>query len=427
MTAAVMTESPPGVASNGDRVASSENRAVVTKFYRAVNDVLATGNARSLDGLLAPNFRHDLGLARTESSRDGLVRDLLAIRAIDPSFQIVVEEIDTGDRWVLAHVRESRATNGTFLGILLPADELMWGTADLFEIASGHILGLQRFGTDGALREPLGEVQVEAPRGPLAVTITRLALAPGAETPWLIDPGPALISVEEGAIEIRGGVAPPLRVGDATPEASLPSRTVLEGGGMVGLPAGVPFVLHNPGTIRATALGASLLPSGETLTLTAFEGENQRRMALFGPEPTAGSFGQSTSLPEGVTVDLLGSGIATNIAPGPILLAIGRVALSSRAGVPPHEVTGAELMVIESGQGWLKMERGRARIRRTEGAPISVEDLSNHPGGVEVIIGPGGQAFLDLDALSSLHATDTAFGSTALILTVRPAPVTPRS
>ena len=177
--------------------AAAANIALVRRFYAAVNEALQTGEASSLDGVVAVNFVDRTARPGFTPTRDGLARHLLALRATFPAMRLTPEEpIAQGDS-VLARVWVEGAVDGVFLGVPLAGLPPTWETHDLFRIAGDRIVERRGAGDWPVLPSPLGQAPLrgrrQRPSSGWRATPTRRARQPrmGDLGPLLLAVGPA--------------------------------------------------------------------------------------------------------------------------------------------------------------------------------------------------------------------------------------------
>ena len=355
---------PTGVA-GVDRSAAS--KAVVERFYAAVNDALHTGNPPDLDGVVAPEALRSRG----QPSAD-IIETLDWLRTAFPGGQLVVGDlIADGDRLV-AVVAIDGDWHDPVTGLPVHGPSITWRAVDRFRLKEGQIVAFDRWeqDRDAASAQPLFAAPLaRLPASPAAVEVTRVTLPPGARLSGLIGPGPELLLLERGSLAVR--LAGSAQRGDPRGTGT-PSEggVTLSPGGLLVVPTGTPFAIENGGQVPAVVLEVALRPTAERTP----ENEGVDASAL----------GSAAPVP-GVAVQTLVSGQAVELPAGPGTVVATRLTLATGAGIAPHKVAGAELLAVEAGTLDLVISAGEGQLTRATGeerltAPNASASGSGGPG-----------------------------------------------
>jgi predicted ester cyclase len=326
----------PAVALDGDPEARA-HAALIRRFYVAVNEVLATGNTVQLDDILdADLVDHAVGPVMPPG-RDGFVRSLRSLHEVAPKLQLKVLDVVVQDDRVAARLRVDGGEGAAFLGLPIAPDRL-WGAVDVFRVAAGRIA--ERWGGPAGLASfaPLLtlEVPIEQPTYG-TVTLERWTYAPRTSETRATDLGFVVLLVDAGTltVEVTSGADGADSVaggkkgtaGDGRAPTPGPPK-FLKAGDAVVIPQGGRIAVRNDGAVPAVVLA----------------------VVAAVPAPSEGPMaGAGGAKPTGVDHQILAGGPAANLPAGQATIAIGRVALASRAGLPSHMVGIAELALVESG------------------------------------------------------------------------------
>jgi predicted ester cyclase len=256
--------SPPPLAADP----TGANREVVRRFYDAVNAALRTDDTSALAAVVAADFvAHPPPLAAPGPA--GLARYLAALRAGYPALRLTVEEVVVEDDRAVARVRPDGAALGTFLGLPLAELPPPWGTIDWFRLADGRIAERWSAGDTPVLLEEQRHVHLGGrfPSRPV-VALAQTTYAPGGWEETVAGAARILV-VESGAlavaIEPRSPV--PALISPAPGDEPWPraspvapgSALSLTAGGLIALPEGSRYTIHNAGSVPAVALDLTLI------------------------------------------------------------------------------------------------------------------------------------------------------------------------
>ena len=263
------------------------------------------------------------------------------------------------------------------------------------------------------MAEILAVGRLEAvPPGPVVVDLIRATFPPGSTTPPGPDPGPSLVSVEQGALsfELEG---PASLTTAATPDTTPPGPAPVEGGvtlypgDSLLIPAETGFRAFNDGSEPAVALVGRVYPP-----VPAGPGTPP---ALAGTPPAAGS---------PVDYVTLVAGVAELPPPTPAALVLARLNYPAGAADPaPSENAGPLLAYVDEGTIGYTVVSRQSEVYRSRGGgspePATLAPERAEPG-VEVTLRAGDAVF---EAHGTVSAARNAGSEPAgvLILTLVPA------
>jgi hypothetical protein len=192
---------------------------------------------------------------------------------------------------------------------------------------------------------------------------------------------------------------------------------VLRPGDAVAVPGATRFDLRNEAATPAVALGFAL-----TAALARPGGVLR---GLHVPGPT----GQTIVWPAGVTVEPLATGSLGSLSSAPISVAVGRVALAPKAGLPLRTAEGIELFAVESGRLRL-VAGGPATVfdhgRDRSAFPVNVSDFGGSAGqGVDLTLESSAAAVVDGGVVSLCNPDDVP--AEVWVVTLQPAGTVPES
>ncbi len=250
-----------------------------------------------------------------------------------------------------------------------------------------HVTQRQRGERDEALaaaidREPIATVErVDGLSPPLTLGIARVVLRPGASALAATPDGARIIVVESGVLAIASVsqgkqplTAAQLTAGDPAPgsgdELFVPAGTAMAFGAL-----GVASV-RNPGARSVVALD----------------------IAVYREEPRPLSRAFTTE--DGISFQLLANGNATAAPKGRVVVALERLRLGARSGLPPDVSVGLTLMYVEAGSLELSPVAGEVfSARAAASAPYSMPGaLQPIPIGEQREVTAGGVVFLPVGA-----------------------------
>jgi predicted ester cyclase len=139
LAAGIAVTTRPAIAPATDRGAA--NVALVRRFYDAVNETLRSGDATSLDAVVAADLVEHPSALGGVAGREGLVRSLVSRRAAFPGLRLAVDDVrPAGPDRVVAFVHPSPAAAGRFLGLPVPPEFATWGPTDVFRLEADRVV-----------------------------------------------------------------------------------------------------------------------------------------------------------------------------------------------------------------------------------------------------------------------------------------------
>jgi hypothetical protein len=358
------------------RATGAANLAAVRRFYDAVNDVIATGDAGSLTVVLSPDYREADDAGGLVPGRDPLERSLLALHETVPELRLQTMDLfGDGDR-VLAVVRADEERGATTFGLTLN-DPLWWSPIEVFRVVGGLVAERAAIGRRPAVLEPI----VQTPIGPPPVTqgivtVARVTLEPGG---WLREPrvhGVRVLVVAAGTLEVS--VAPD---GSSAGSWDGIGRT-LEAGDWLVVPSGEMgsgYAARNGESATTVYLEVRLAADAARSVATAPIADGAATQVMAG--------GQLVALPAAsinlsvVRVNLLpGDCLAWSAPAGPILLWVerGALVLVTGAWAEPRirsqtgQISRLPQAVLAAGDGALLDEGTDAEIQNVGDGSVEV-------------------------------------------------------
>jgi hypothetical protein len=387
-------------------VESADAAATAQAFYAAVNEVLATGKAAPLDHLVSPGLVEHPPRPG-DGGRAGLVRVLLARRAVFPGLRVAVDDARAaGDDLVAIRVRAAGPTAGSFLGMPVPAVTTAWGPVELLRVADGRVAERWTGTGDATMLSPLWEAALPSSESDASavVALRRITWEPGAELDVDRNPGAWFFLAERGALSLAAGLGPPVPLGSDETETLGP-------GNLFAVPPGADFAVRNGGTAPAVALVVAIwTPPSVTFPITgqggaAYTGEREAVALGLGWDARG-----EVALAPGVTARVLVTAPGVEVPAG-ATLALGQVALAPGAALS-LATEGTLVVALEAGGIEIGAEGGIAWTIDTTGTREEV------PGRAAVATGAGAVATTGPVGLWQSGADPAVL----LVLAVRPAP-----
>jgi SnoaL-like domain len=366
------------VLSKPDKVApisrpSSMNEQLVRDFYSGINEVIRSGDPSVLNSIVTPEFAWCDPCFDQSPTREGFNRYLKHLHRTAPGARLEADAVvaDFQNR-VTARVR--------VFGLPLLAEPTFWGPVDMLRIAGGFITERHNGPDNIALIEPLLETRLDAlPPDVTGMVMARLNFPVNSQLEELLSPGPVILVVQSGAIEVRmendgrivrGGVKTSTESSDAT----------LHEGDAAIIPPVVRYELLPVGTQPAVALGVTLYYSDYVIDSSS----------RWDPGPTLafaerGAVAVSSSLFP--AVQILGADTMGAWPSGPVRVAIGRAILGPGARMfpPPSD---SMLLAVETGSIDIVGAEGRTVVAGTGVAQPaeSVSEIRNAGDGLAVLL-----------------------------------------
>jgi quercetin dioxygenase-like cupin family protein len=386
LASALLLRPPPSVAM--DDATARANQAAAQRFYEAVNEAIASGDATALGSVLAPDYAEPDDTGNLAPGREALERNLRMLHEITPELRLEPDWLASDAGRVVARVHFSGGVDARYLGLALDAPPL-WSAVDVFLVVDGRVA--ERSGTGGrpAFLEPLGREPFDlGPPGDRVVLATRVVLPPGG---WYRGPsigGVRLLAVEQGSLGVNVAEEPwqtaPLPEAEA-PVAVLPTlgslsltwagldTSELAAGERLFLPDGAAFAVRNLGEEPAVLL--------QVLAATPF-----------GLPNSAVAYHTAAS---GVATWVLAGGQKVAATEGPAALSLGRATLAPGGRLAWVEAPGPVLLVVEAGTATLATEgRSEAWVQRRAEGVAHYLGLATLAAGDGALIGAGPAAEL---------------------------------
>jgi steroid delta-isomerase-like uncharacterized protein len=119
-------------------MATEENKAIVQRFYKLVEEVLRTGDVDALDEILAPEFvHHQLG---APPDLESYKQFFAMLRLACPDLSQTVEDVIAEDDKVVDRLRWQATHQGPFMGIPPSGNTLTMTEIHINRIAGGRIV-----------------------------------------------------------------------------------------------------------------------------------------------------------------------------------------------------------------------------------------------------------------------------------------------
>lgn len=197
--------------------------------------------------------------------------------------------------------------------------------------------------------------QGEMPVAPAFVRLLRIHLEPGASSPLHTHPGPEFGLVETGTLTVQvNGVArlsrpeEPVAEGTPTPnEAPLNSEFEMSVGEQIYFIPQTPMTFRNGGSEPVTLFSAVILPAGH---------QHPPGITYLAGQPDAADFA-------GVTPEILGDGVATELPTGTSVLTVERVRYEPGEAIPAFD--GPVLLSLDQGVFDFTVVGGKVQVSRT--------------------------------------------------------------
>jgi hypothetical protein len=350
-----------------DAEPATANEEVVRRYYAAANAAIVAGE---IDGLMAvvaadlvlpPGLSEGAGVA----GRDVLVDRFLALHEAQPNLRVVVRDIVADEDDVVARVAIEGVGSGLPPAVRFSRFDEDW--LDGFHVQRGKVVAA--WGATVGLRPPDPVLLAEISNPHLAepvVGLTRLTLAPGAQMPVLIGPGPMVVMPEATTLRVRiDGVGRLTRAGvGGNPTLASTERGVsfeLGPWDQVAVSAGVSFTLRNPGDEPAVALVAAVYPAIAFDPVTFDNAGIETRslaVAIFEPDHRGLPNERADHLDDlSISWEPLSRGAAP-VSPGRLRLSVERVVVAPGGVIPAFQPTSSMLVAVEQGMVVTDVDRG---------------------------------------------------------------------
>jgi quercetin dioxygenase-like cupin family protein/predicted ester cyclase len=336
-------QKPVLIAATSDSAAAETART----FYRAINLYLGTGDAQTLEQLLAPGFVGHVPHVDGVESAQAFLQYLESLRSTFPGLQLEVRDLSAQAGTVAVDIKLTGDTIGAFTGLPLDAGAGVSG----YEVL--RVEGQQIAERWGSREMPpsfrlafAGEMPVNAdifsePR------IERLELKPNGVLE-LIDYGGFLLIAESLGLTYEVVSLPYPANTSKSPFARSSSDFPVPDEGM--------SVAAAPGEAAAFPAGVRLqmLNTGSEVVHALVVSVRQAQLSMGGelPYKVLESIGAERSLMAG------GGVVPTSLPDSTRLISVGAIVLPPGAVIPRHVTVDAELLVVADGQIEVAVDQG---------------------------------------------------------------------
>ena len=346
---------------------AASNEEVVRRYYAAANAAIATGEINELLVVVSEDLELPPGLSEDAvvSSRDVLIDRFLALHATQPNLRVAVRDVVADEDDVVARVTVEGEASGLPPAVQLSRFGEDW--LDGFHVQRGEVVAA--WGATVGLSPPspvlLAEISDPHSAEPV-VGLTRLTLAPGAQMPVLIGPGPMVVMPEATTLQVRiDGVGRLTRAGvGSDPTLASTERGVsfdLGPRDQVGVSAGVSFTLRNPGDEPAVALVAAVYPAIAFDPVSFNNAGIETRslaVAIFEPDHRGLANERADHLDDlSISWEPLSRGPAP-VPSGRLRLSMERVVVAPGGVIPAFQPTSSMLVAVEQGVVVVDVDRG---------------------------------------------------------------------
>jgi hypothetical protein len=342
--------------------------AMANRFYEAANTVVSTGDAITLEAILAPDFVDHLTTPGLPPGRVGLIQLLLARHATMPESRLVIDHTLVAGDEITVRVHVESETADVFLGLPLPDDTGQWGPQEILRIEGDLVVERYSSARPSLLALPLWSLPcpvLEPPPSIQVMFLEALLLAPGAHQ----------LVTDESATQL-------VYVASGRPTTTGEPMTQRHGGHQIPLPILRPGVAVSP-----AAGGPGYTRSGEPVTLAPgdlVELPATGRLALANDSPDEAHLIIFAITPD-TRVRLRSSEFrptAEDAVPPGSTIAAGRLVLApgTTFALPPSEAP--VLAVVED--GWLEVATPQEQAGTFRWQPVHARQ------GIAAVTGDGG-------------------------------------
>jgi hypothetical protein len=409
-------------------ILGADGEVIARRYYAAINEAIRTGDLSLLDGVAAPGADEQ----RSDAMAAGcdLRCRVAALYRLAPDAQLVIDEVVAdGDRLaVRLHVEANDRPR--FLGLPLLDDLSPWASVDFLRIVAGRVAETHSGAGPPLVIEPLARAGIDAiPVAPYRLGLIQLTLAPGASLAELSTAGPLVLLMEHGALAVRADRPVTIRrsaFGSAAARDESGVGSVrIAGGDQLVLATDTGYELSNMGNDPVVVLAAAALEGDGGMTNRWVRARTLDEVLFIPGEPETVSQADAPVLwPPGVQGELLADGVITTGSTAAATIGLARLTFEPSAALPTHHMSGAEMLVVETGSGAVDLIRGQGAIRPRRG-DVLARLWPPGDGPLRVLtIAPGGSAVLQPGASAGVRNTGTE-PLAMLILTFEPGPAAP--
>jgi steroid delta-isomerase-like uncharacterized protein len=116
-----------------------ENKALIRRYFAAIDAACQSGNADILDEFLAPDFVEHNPFPGIPATRDGWKQAFLMFDAATPGYHVVEDLIAEGDK-VVARITAHGTHEGELFGIPATGKTMRMSAIGMWRIADGKIV-----------------------------------------------------------------------------------------------------------------------------------------------------------------------------------------------------------------------------------------------------------------------------------------------
>jgi predicted ester cyclase len=120
-------------------MSAEENKALIRRYFAAIDAACKTGNASILDEFLAPDFVTHTPFPGMPPTREGAKQIFMAFVASAPGSHVVDDLIAEGDR-VVGRITATGTHEGDLLGIARTGKHIRMTGMTIWRIADGKIV-----------------------------------------------------------------------------------------------------------------------------------------------------------------------------------------------------------------------------------------------------------------------------------------------
>jgi predicted ester cyclase len=193
-------------------VESERDDLIVHDFYRAINEVIRTGDATTLDEIVAEDLDFHSPSTEFQPNRSGLEEYLMSVHEAFPAFQLQIKDVARNGDQAIVRVDEGSGQPGRFLEIPLTAAPTLWGQFDSLRIAGRKIVEMRSAISAPVLAELAPATRIDLGAPPQGISFEWLSADAGEHREWESLHGARILYVEEGALKVRvvPGDVPPV-------------------------------------------------------------------------------------------------------------------------------------------------------------------------------------------------------------------------
>lgn len=120
-------------------MSAEENKALIRRYFEAIDAACKTGNAKILDEFLAPDFVTHTPFPGMPPTREGVKQIFMAFVASAPGSHVVEDLIAEGDK-VVGRITANGTHEGELLGVPRTGKQIRMTGMTIWRIANGKIV-----------------------------------------------------------------------------------------------------------------------------------------------------------------------------------------------------------------------------------------------------------------------------------------------